>query len=85
MFRSKQSVIALAAAFAAAFTAPKTFADWTQFALPNLADVYSPTAVANLPDGRYIFANEGNYYLQDAFGSASYTAYSNVTPGNNAD
>src|SRR5580698_11067893 len=84
MFRPK-STIALAAAFAAVFAASKTFADWTQFALPNLADVYSPTAVANLPDGQYIFANEGNYYLQDAFGSASYTAYSNTSPGNNAD
>ena len=52
MFRYKLSVVVLAAAFAAAFTASKTFADWTQFALPDLADVYSPTAVANLPDGR---------------------------------
>jgi hypothetical protein len=85
MFRSKLSVVVLAAAFAAALTASKTFADWTQYALPNLADVYSPTAVANLPDGRYIFANEGNYYLQNTFGSASYTAYSNTAPGNNAD
>jgi streptogramin lyase len=85
MFRSKLSVVALAAALATAFTAPKTFADWTQFALPNLADVYSPTAIANLPDGQYIFANEGNYYLQNTFGSASYTAYSNTAPGNNAD
>lgn len=85
MFRSKSSVIVFAAAFAVALTACQTFADWTQFALPNLADVYSPTAIANLPDGRYIFANEGNYYLQDAFGSAGYTAYSNTAPGNNAD
>jgi len=85
MHHSKLSIVVLAAAFAAVFTASQAFADWTQFALPNLADVFSPTAVANLPDGRYIFANEGNYYLQDAFGSASYTAYSNVAPGNNAD
>jgi hypothetical protein len=85
MFRYKLFVVVLAAAFAVAFTASKTFADWTQFALPNLADVYSPTALANLPDGRYIFANEGNYYLQDTFGSADYTAYSNTAPGNNAD
>ena len=79
------AVVVLAAALAATFTASQTFADWTQFDLPNLADVYSPTAIANLPDGQYIFANEGNYYLQDAFGSASYTAYTNTAPGNNAD
>ena len=85
MFRSKSSVVALAAAFAAAFYRFQDLRRLDAVCLPNLADVYSPTAVANLPDGRYIFANEGNYYLQDAFGSASYTAYSNVAPGNNAD
>jgi hypothetical protein len=85
MFRRRLSVVVLAAAFAAAFAVSQASAQWTQFALPNLADVYSPTAVANLPDGRYIFANEGNYYLQNAFGSAGYTAYSNTAPGNTAD
>ena len=85
MSRLKSSVIVFAAAIASAFTASQASADWTQFSLPNLADIYSPTAIANLPDGRYIFANEGNYYQQDAFGSAGYTAYSNTAPGNNAD
>jgi len=85
MFRSKSSVVALAAAFATVLAVSNVFADWTQFSLPNLVDAFSPTAIANLPDGRYIFANEGNYYLQDAFGSSSYTAYSNVSPGNSAD
>jgi hypothetical protein len=85
MIRRKLSAAVLAVAFVTVFFVSQTFADWTQFALPNLADVYSPTAIANLPDGQYIFANEGNYYLQDAFGSASYTAYSNTAPGNNAD
>ena len=85
MFRCKLFVVVLAAAFAAVSLASQTFADWTQFALPNLADVYSPTAIANLPDGQYIFANEGNYYLQNAFGSPGYTAYTNTSPGNNAD
>ncbi len=85
MFRSKSSVVALATAFATVLAVSNVFADWTQFSLPNLADAFSPTAIANLPDGCYIFANEGNYYLQDAFGSSSYTAYSNVAPGNNAD
>ncbi|HVM61795.1 MAG TPA: PEP-CTERM sorting domain-containing protein [Verrucomicrobiae bacterium] len=85
MFRSQSSVVVLAAAVVASCAASETFADWTQFALPNLADVYSPTAIANLPDGRFIFANEGNYYLQNAFSAAGYTAYSNTAPGNTAD
>jgi hypothetical protein len=85
MFRSKLPVVALTTAFAIVLAVSEVFADWTQFALPSLADAFSPTAVANLPDGRYIFANEGNYYLQDAFGSSAYTAYSNVAAGNNTD
>jgi SMP-30/gluconolaconase/LRE-like protein/PEP-CTERM motif-containing protein len=85
MFYRKLFVVATAVALATVSFISQAFADWTQFDLPNLADVYSPAAVANLPDGQYIFANEGNYYLQDAFGSASYTAYNNTAPGNNAD
>src|SRR5579871_715616 len=86
MIRLKLSAVVSASVFfAAAFIVSQTFADWTQLPLPNLADVFSPTAVANLPDGRYIFANEGNYYLEDYFGSPNYTAYSNTAPGNNAD
>jgi hypothetical protein len=85
MHHHKLSAAVLAVAVVTVSFVSRTFADWTQFALPDLADVYSPTAIANLPDGQYIFANEGNYYLQDAFGSASYTAYSNTAPGNNAD
>jgi hypothetical protein len=82
---SKLSVVAVAVAFAAAVAVSEVSAEWTQFNLPSLFDAYSPTAVANLTDGRYLFANAGSYYLQDAFGFSSYTAYSNVAPGNNAD
>jgi hypothetical protein len=85
MFRPKSTVVVLAAALAVAVTATQSFADWTQFALPNLDDEYSSSAIANLPDGQYIFANEGNYYLQTAFGSPAYTAYANTSPGNSAD
>ncbi|HUI08648.1 MAG TPA: PEP-CTERM sorting domain-containing protein [Verrucomicrobiae bacterium] len=79
------SVIAVAAAVATACVVSQGFADWIQFPLPNLSEGYSPTALAHLPDGRYLFANQGTYYRQDAFGSAGYTAYSNVSPGDSAD
>jgi hypothetical protein len=85
MFRSKLSVVAVAVALATVSVVSQSSAGWTQFSLPNLSDAFSPTALANLPDGRYVFANQGTYYRQDAFGAASYTAYSNVTPGNAAD
>jgi PEP-CTERM motif len=85
MFHRRLFVVAIAAALASASIVSQTFADWTQFALPNLSGAFSPTAISVLPDGRYVFANQGAYYQQDAFGLPGYTAYSNVSPGNNAD
>jgi len=85
MFYRKSFVVAAAVALATASVVSQASADWTQFSLPNLTDAFSPTAVTVLPDGQYVFANEGAYYLQDAFGSAGYAAFSNTSPGNGAD
>lgn len=85
MYYSKLSAVAVAVALATVSVVSQTFADWTEFSLPNLSDAFSPTALAHLPDGRYVFANQGTYYRQDTFESASYTAYSNVSPGDGAD
>ena len=85
MYHPRLSVVAMAVALATVFVVSQTFADWTQFSLPNLSDAFAPTALSHLPDGRYLFANQGTYYRQDTFGSAGYTAYSNVAPGNAAD
>lgn len=60
-----------------ALTVPATlFASWIQFDLPTLSSAWGPTALAHLPDGRYVFAENGSFYLQDAWNSASYSAYS---------
>src|SRR5437879_2886623 len=85
MFYRKSFVIAAAVALATVSVVSQAFADWTQFSLPDLTDAFSPTAVTVLPDGQYVFANQGNYYQQNAFGSAAYTAYSNTSPGDGAD
>jgi sugar lactone lactonase YvrE len=85
MFRSKLSVVAVVVALATVSVVSQSSADWTQFSLPNLSDAFSPTALVNLPDGRYVFANQGTYYRQDAFGAAGYAAYNNVSPGSAAD
>jgi hypothetical protein len=85
MFHRKTFAVTAAVMFTAAFITSQASADWTQFSLPNLTDAFSPTAIAVLPDGTYVFANEGTYYHQDAFGLPGYTAYSNVSPGNSAD
>ncbi len=83
MFRRTCSLLVVA--LATTFVVSPARASWTEFSLPNLVSPFSPTAMGFLPDGRYVYANQGAYYRQDAFGAASYTAYTNVTPGNNAD
>lgn len=85
MYRFKLPVVVLAVALATVPVVSDVCADWTQFALPNLSGAFAPTAVTVLPDGRYVFANQGAYYQQNSFGAAGYTAYSNVSPGNSAD
>lgn len=85
MYHRKLFVVALAVALVTVSVVSEASADWTQFALPNLSDAFSPTAVTVLPDGRYVFANQGTYYRQDAFGLSGYTTYSNVSPGDGAD
>src|SRR5471032_2958188 len=84
MFRRNRSLIVTVALATVAVVSQAT-ADWTEFALPNLAGAFAPTALGILPDGRYVFANQGAYYQQDTFGASGYTAYSNTSPGNNAD
>ena len=78
-------VVTAVVALTAAFAASQASANWTEFSLPNLSGSFSPTAISVLPDGSYVFANQGAYYHQDAFGLPGYTAYSNVSPGDNAD
>ncbi len=51
-------------------------ASWIQYSLPNLTYAYGGTALGHLPDGRYVFGESGNLYLQDAWGSPSYTPFS---------
>ncbi len=85
MYHRRLFVAAITGAIATVSFVSQTFADWTQFSLPNLTDAFSPTAITVLPDGQYVFANEGTYYQQNAFGLPSYTAYNNVSPGDSAD
>jgi hypothetical protein len=85
MHHRKLFAVLVAVALATASLHSTSFADWTQFSLPNLSDAFAPTAITALPDGRYVFAMQGAYYRQDAFGAPGFTAYSNVSPGDNAD
>ena len=85
MYHRTSFVVTAAVALTAAFFVSQASADWAQFSLPNLSGAFSPTAVTVLPNGSYVFANQGTYYQQDAFGLPGYTAYSNVSPGDSAD
>jgi hypothetical protein len=85
MFHRKLFAVTAVVALATLSVVSRAAADWTQFSLPNLTDAFSPTAITVLPDGQYVFANEGTYYQQNAFGLPGYTAYSNVSPGDSAD
>lgn len=53
-----------------------TRASWVDLSLPTLGSSYAPFAMAHLPDGRFVYADSGQFYRQDSFGSASYSAFS---------
>jgi hypothetical protein len=66
----------VAAAFAAiCILARLASATWVQFSLPNLSQSFGGTALAHLSDGRYVFAETGSLYLQDAWNNAAYTPF----------
>ncbi|MFH0953436.1 MAG: hypothetical protein V1873_03810 [Verrucomicrobiota bacterium] len=56
-------------------------ASWIQFSLPSLSQAFGGTALAHLPDGRYVFAETGNLYLQDLWNAAAYTPFQNEPVG----
>lgn len=56
-------------------------AAWTEFALPDLSGSYSPFAIGHLSDGRYVYAEGGQFYRQDAWGAAASSAYSGEPGG----
>jgi hypothetical protein len=50
---------------------------WTQFTLPSLSADYFTASFGNLPDGRFVFGEHGNLYLQNVWGAADVTAFQN--------
>jgi hypothetical protein len=63
------------------FLAKTSSADWVQFALPSLSASFSPVAIGHLSDGRYVYAEGGQFYQQDAWGGAAYSSYSGEPVG----
>ena len=63
------------------FLAETTRADWTQFALPNLSGAFGPYTMSHLSDGRYVYAESGQFYQQASFGSAGYIAFGGEPAG----
>lgn len=56
-------------------------AAWTQFNLPSLSQAFGGTALAHLADGRYLFGESGNLFLQDAWNAPAYTPFLNEPAG----
>ncbi len=57
------------------------YADWMSLPLPDLSQAWGATALAHLPDGRYVFGESGNLYQQDAWGAAAYSPYTSEPAG----
>ncbi len=72
---------AVAVAFVVAVSPVRTPASWIQFELPSLSQAFGGTALSHLPDGRYVFAETGHFYVQDGWGAAGTTALSGVPSG----
>lgn len=50
-------------------------AGWVELPLPNLSGAFAPLAMDHLPDGRFLYAESGQFLLQDGFGSPAATAF----------
>ncbi|MFH0908421.1 MAG: PEP-CTERM sorting domain-containing protein [bacterium] len=72
---------AVALASAALLACVNARASWIELPLPNLSQAFGSTALAHLPDGRYLFAETGNLYVQDTWGGGAYTAFSDEPVG----
>ena len=72
-----------AAALAVALFAslPSSASMWTTLSLPSLAQAFAIPSMSHLPDGRFVFGNQGSIYLQQTWGAASVAAFSGVPAG----
>lgn len=52
-------------------------AEWTVMSLPNLDEAWGGTSLDHLPDGRFFFAQSGQFVLQDSHGSPTWAEFLN--------
>lgn len=76
----RRAATALAAAAFLALATPRASAQWTQLDLPPLSGWGGPV-VGQLPDGRFVYGQNGNLYLQSTWGQSNVTAYSSTPSG----
>lgn len=55
-------------------------AQWTQLDVPAMAG-WSGPVLSHLPDGRFLYGQNGSLYLQDAWGQSNATAFANTPSG----
>lgn len=56
------------------------YGDWMRFQLPDLTSPWGATALEHLPDGRLLFGESGNLYLQAAWGSGDFLPFASEPP-----
>ena len=56
-------------------------ADWVRFELPHLSSPWAPVAMEHLPDGRVLYGESGNLYLQAAWNSATFNPFTSEPAG----
>jgi len=71
----------LAAVFLLGAASGNVAAAWTTIDIGTTSAQWFTSAFGNLPDGRLIYGEHGNIFLQDSWGSSSFTAYSAVPSG----
>lgn len=72
---------ALAAVFLLVAASGNVAATWTTLDIGTTSDQWFTSAFGNLPDGRLIYGEHGNIFLQDSWGSSSFSSYSSAPSG----
>lgn len=76
--RIQLTVLAISIAVAACANAQSA---WTKIDLGATSAEWFTAAFGNLPDGRLVYGEHGNIYLQDSWGSSTFNSFSSAPSG----
>lgn len=76
----RRAAVAFAAAALTLIVTSRASAQWSQYDLPSFSGFTGPI-VSQLSDGRFVYGQGGNLYLQDTWGQSNVTAYTSTPSG----